>query len=90
MTFEIIFTDIWIHVNIRFFLRHFRDLIRVPRIENQFPRIRETYHRVSRIKENQVLRIREIWSLPQVQTGHLIFSLKKPVNIENKAYIFPL
>jgi len=32
----------------RFFLRCFRDPIRVPRIENRIPRIRENYHRVPR------------------------------------------
>ena len=36
------------------FLRCFRDPIRVPRIENWVPRIRENYHRVSRIRENRV------------------------------------
>jgi len=36
------------------FLRRFRDPIRVPRIENQVPRIRENYHRVPRIRENRV------------------------------------
>jgi len=74
------------------FLRRFRDPIRVPRIENRFPRIRENYHRVPRIEnrvprirenyhrvpriENRVPRIREIGSL-QVHTGYLTFSLKK-------------
>jgi len=29
----------------------FRDAIRVPKIENRVPRIKENYHRVSRIKE---------------------------------------
>ena len=51
------------------FLRRFRDPIRVPRI-------RENYHRVPKIRENLVPRIREIGSL-QIQTGFLIFSLKK-------------
>jgi len=45
------------------FLRCFRDPIRVPRIENRVPRIRESYHRVRRIRENRVPRIREIGSL---------------------------
>jgi len=52
------------------FLRRFRDPIRVPRI-------RENYHRVPKIRENRVPRIREIGSL-QIQTGFLTFSLKKP------------
>ena len=51
------------------FLRRFRDPIRVPRICNPVPRIRENYHRLPRF--------REIWSL-QVHTGYIIFSLKKP------------
>ena len=53
------------------FLRCLRDLLRVPII-------RENYHRVSRIRENRVPRIREIWSL-QVHTGYLTCSLKKTV-----------
>jgi len=61
----------------RVFLRCFRDPIRVPRIENRVPRIRENYHWVPGIKENRVPRIREIGFL-QVQTGYLTFSLKKP------------
>jgi len=59
------------------FLRCFREPIRVPRIENRVPRIRENHHRVPRIKENRVPRIREIGSL-QVHMGYLTFSLKKP------------
>ena len=59
------------------FLRRFRDPIRVPRISNRVPRIRENYHRVPKIRENRVPRIREIGSL-QIQTGFLTFSLKKP------------
>jgi len=51
------------------FLRYFRDPIRVPRIENLVPKMKEIYHRVPRI--------REIGSL-QVHTGYLTFSLKKP------------
>jgi len=58
-------------------LRCFRDPIRDPRIENRVPRIREDYHRVPRIKENQVPRIRETGSLP-IHTRNLTFSLKKP------------
>jgi len=50
------------------FLRCFRDLNRVLRIENWVPRNKENYHRVPRI--------REIGSL-QIYTGNLIFSLKK-------------
>ena len=37
------------------FLRCFRNPIRVPRISNRVPRIRENYHRVPRIRENRVL-----------------------------------
>jgi len=54
----------------QFFLRRFRDPIRVPRL-------RENYHRVLKIRENWVPRIREIASL-QIHTGFLRFSLKKP------------
>jgi len=57
------------------FLRCFRDPIRVPRIENRVHRISENYHRVPKIRENLVPRIREIGSL-QVHTGYLTFSLK--------------
>ena len=60
----------------QFFLRRFRDPIRVPRISNRVPRIRENYHRVPKIKEYRVPRIREIGSL-QIHTGYLTFSLKK-------------
>ena len=49
-------------------LRRFRD-------PNRVPRIRENYHRVPKIRENRVPRIREIGSL-QIQTGFLTFSLK--------------
>jgi len=59
------------------FLRRFRDPIRVPRISNRVPRIRENYNRVPKIRENQVPRIREIGSL-QTHTGYLTFSLKNP------------
>jgi len=45
------------------FLRRFRDPIRVPRIENRVPRIRENHHRIPRTRENRVPRIREIGSL---------------------------
>jgi len=58
------------------FLRRFRDPIRVPRIENRVSRSRENYHRVARIRENRVPRIREIGSL-QVHTRYLTFSSKK-------------
>ena len=58
------------------FSRCFRGPIRVPRIENRVPWIRENYHRVPRIRENRVPRIREIGSL-QVDNGYLTFSLKK-------------
>jgi len=51
----------------KFFLRCFRDPIRVPRI-------REKYHRVLRIRENRVPRIREIGSLPDTN----IFQKKNP------------
>ena len=58
------------------FLRGFRDPIRVPRISNRVPRIRETYHRVHKIRENRFPGIREIGSL-QMQTWFLTFSLEK-------------
>jgi len=60
----------------RLFLRRFRDPIRLPRIENWVPRIRWNGFLLPRIRENRVLRIREIGSLP-VHTGYLTFSLKK-------------
>jgi len=62
---------------IQFFLRLFRDPVRVPSISNRFPRIRENCHRVPRIRKNCVPKIREIGSL-QIHTGYLTFSLKKP------------
>jgi len=65
-----------------FFLRRFRDPIRVPRISNRVRRIRKSYHRVPKIRKNRVPRIREIGSL-QIQTGFLTFSLKKPANIKS-------
>jgi len=43
---------------------------------NRVPRIRENYHRVPKIRENRIPRIREIGSL-QIHTGYLTFSLKK-------------
>ena len=61
----------------QFFLRRFRDPIWVPRISNRVPRIRENYHRVPKLRENRVPRIREIGSL-QIHSGYLTFSLKKP------------
>jgi len=51
------------------FLRRFRDPIRVLRIS-------ENYHRVPKVRENRVPRIREIGSL-QNHTGYLTFSLTK-------------
>jgi len=69
------------------FLRCFGDLIRVPRIENWVPRIRENYHRVLRIRENRVPRIRQAGSL-QIHTGCLIFSLKKTgIILDSQKYI---
>jgi len=64
----------------RVFLRRFRDPIRVPRIENRVPIIRENHHGVPRIKENLVPIIREIGSL-QVHIGYLTFSLKETLDI---------
>jgi len=69
------------------FLRCFRDPIRVPRIENRVPRIKENYHRVPKIRENRVPRSREIRSL-QVHTGYLTSSLKKAVISVKKLKIF--
>ena len=62
------------------FLRRFRGPIRVPRI-------RENYHRVPKIRENRVPRIREIGSL-QTHTGYLTFSLKKTCFIRNDCLYF--
>ena len=50
---------------------------------NRVPRIRGNYHRVPRIRENRVPRIREIGSL-QVHTGYRTFSLKKPCSTVKK------
>ena len=61
------------------FLRCFRD----PRIENRVPRTWENYHRVPRIRENRVPRIREIGSL-KINIRYLTFSLKK-LGIGNKS-----
>jgi len=60
----------------RFFSRCFMEPIRVPRIQNRVPRIRENYHRVPGIRENQVPGIREIGSL-NIHIGYQTFSLKK-------------
>jgi len=62
------------------------DPIRVPRIENWVPRIRENNHRVPGIKENRVPRIREIRSL-QVIIGYLTFSLKNLICVLFLAHI---
>jgi len=69
-----IFTIVSYKLN-QVFLKRFRDPIRVPRISNRVPRIRENYHRVPKIGENRVPRIREIGSL-QIHTGYLTFSKK--------------
>jgi len=71
----------------RVFFKCFRDPIRVPRINNWVPRIRQNYHRVPGIRENRVPRIREIGFL-QVHTGHLTFSLKKPWLLQKFFLIF--
>jgi len=39
----------WVECLVQGFLRCFRNTIRVPRIENRVPRIRENYHRVPRM-----------------------------------------
>jgi len=57
------------------FLRRFRDPIRVPRI-------RENYHWVPKIRENQVPTIREIGSL-HIHTGYLTFSFKKNLHVSS-------
>jgi len=64
-----------VHIS-RVHLNPFRDPIRVPRISNPVPRIIENYHRVPKIRENRVTRIREIGSL-QIHTRFLTLSLKK-------------
>jgi len=58
----------------RVFVRRFRNPIRVPRIENQVPRIRDNHHWALRITENRVPRKREIVHL-QLRTRYLTFSL---------------
>jgi len=68
--------NVIIAIHTQGFLRRFRDPIWVPRISNRVPRIRENYHRVAKIRENRVPRIREIGSL-QIHTGFLTFSFKK-------------
>jgi len=50
------------------FLGRFWDPMRVSRISNRVPRIREGYHWVTKIRENRV---------PTDHTGCLTFSLKK-------------
>ena len=57
-------------MNGRVFVRRFRDPSRVPRISNRVRRITENYHRVPKIRENWVPRIREIGSL-QIYIGYL-------------------
>jgi len=57
----------------RFFLRCFKDPSWVPRIS-------KNYHRVPKIRENQVPRIREIGFL-QISTRYLTFSLKKTLSM---------
>jgi len=71
----------------RVFLRRSRDTIRVPRIENRVPTIRENHHRVLRIKENRVPIIREIGTL-QVHIGYLTFSFKKNLPIHDAIVLF--
>jgi len=53
---------------------------RVFRISNRVLRITENYHRIPKIRENLVPRIREIGSL-HTHTRYLTFSLKKPCHI---------
>ena len=65
------------------FLRCFRDPNWGPRIENRVPRIRENYHRIPTIRENQVSGI-SCWKRNWVPTcsyrvAYLTFSLKKTV-----------
>jgi len=75
-----------------FFQGILRTRFRSLRISNWVLRIRENYHRVPIIKENQVLRIRQIRSL-QIHTGYLTFSLKKTcigVNKVNKQMVWVL
>jgi len=57
------------------------DPIRVPRIKNQVPRIRENYHRVLRIRENRAPRTKQIGSL-QVHAKYLTCSLKKSLTMD--------
>jgi len=62
MTFSKVNTNVfklYKDTQILLYLRRFRDQIRVPRIEHRVPGIGENYHRVPRIRENRVLRIRE-------------------------------
>ena len=78
----------WALLQQQSFLKCFRYPIRVPGIENRFPRIRENHHRVPRIRENRVPRIREIGSL-QVHTRHLTFPLKKHCSRNSFYILFP-
>jgi len=74
---KILLAESYMYAVAQGFLRHFMDPIRVPRIENQVPTVRENHDRVPRIKESRVPIIREIGSL-QVHIGYLTFSWKKP------------
>jgi len=54
----------------------------------RFPRISENYHRVLRIRENRVPRIREIGSL-QINTRYLTFSFENPgLIMKNRVKLF--
>jgi len=68
---------------IRDFLRRFRDPIRVPGMSNLVPRIRENYHRGTKIRENRVPRIREIGSL-QILKNNLVKYPKK----QHQGFVF--
>ena len=68
-------------------LRCFRDPFWLPIISNRFPRIKENYHRVPKIRENRVPRIREIGFL-QILTRFLTFSLKTTLYIYIYIYIY--
>jgi len=71
------------------FLRCFRDPIRVPRIENRVPRIRENYHRVPRI-ENRVPRIRKNYHrVPRIRENRALESENRvPTGPYRAPYIF--
>jgi len=67
------------------FLRRCRDPIRVPRIANRVPAIRENHHQVPRIKETRVPIIRETTGSHRYSN---IFHKKNPEPLHLKLHTF--